>query len=200
VGNGPKALPARERGRVTGLSPQGAGKHDEPQGRQRAAIRPRTAMRSKPSRWRETTRTERDLTTGTVGPKKGWQRSFGSGRIEAMSVEGRAGVGPRESQERRPAQVGSVLSRALKRRRRRKGPDARFIECRGGIRTHLAGQPGDGPRPWRRRERPTTRYGSCQWEGQFSYENQSPSDPEGPTQPHESGDYRKAVDSSERTL
>jgi len=51
---------------VFGLSRR---KRGEPQGRQRDATSPRAAARSKPSRWCETTRTERDSGIGIPEPK-----------------------------------------------------------------------------------------------------------------------------------
>jgi hypothetical protein len=72
---------------VASLSrPKGAGftKRGEPQDRQRDATSPRLRVRRKPSRWCETTRTERGWTGGAVGP-----RLFG-----ATGIGSREGPGP----------------------------------------------------------------------------------------------------------
>jgi hypothetical protein len=72
---------------VASLSrPTGAGfvKRGEPQDRQRDATSPRLRVRRKPSRWCETTRTERGWTGGAVGP-----RLFG-----ATGIGSREGPGP----------------------------------------------------------------------------------------------------------
>jgi len=62
----------------------GFGKRGEPQDRQRDATSPRSLKRRKPSRWCETTRTERGRTGGAVGP-----RLFG-----ATGIGSREGPGP----------------------------------------------------------------------------------------------------------
>jgi len=59
-------------GSVAGIAQQlrlSGRKRDEPHGRQRDATSPRAVARSKPSRWCETTRTERDFGIGIPGPK-----------------------------------------------------------------------------------------------------------------------------------
>jgi hypothetical protein len=79
-------------------------KRGEPHDRQRDATSPRTFARRKPSRWCETTRTERGRTGGAVGPTRAsgqpgarleWTR-------EVMSVEGHEQRTPGEAGPRCP--------------------------------------------------------------------------------------------------
>jgi hypothetical protein len=82
----------------SGRPPSGGGaesasarKRGEPQDWQRDATSPRTSERRKPPRWCETTRAERDGEGWLPRRRSRAERRGGSGRTEAMSVEGRRG-------------------------------------------------------------------------------------------------------------
>jgi hypothetical protein len=113
-------------------------KRGEPQDRQRDATSPRLRVRRKPSRWCETTRTERGWTGGAVGPRLFGATGIGSregpglgsGRARSMSVEGRTSHEPQERQgpgvPLRSFGFGTVLTardpavvRTLRRRQKR---------------------------------------------------------------------------------
>jgi hypothetical protein len=94
-------------------------KRGEPHDRQRDATSPRTFARRKPSRWCETTRTERGRTGGAVGPTRasGQPGALLEWTREVMSVEGQQATNPRRGRASMPARrsgAGCTASRGAR--------------------------------------------------------------------------------------
>jgi hypothetical protein len=107
----------RPSGRVDGTRGAGFEKRGEPQDRQWDATSPRSFARRKPSRWCETTRTEREL--------DGWCRrpegSLGATRV-SWEWTRRGCVGGGATRSRTPREDGSRSSTELRLRTDREGP------------------------------------------------------------------------------
>jgi hypothetical protein len=117
--------------------------------------RPATSARRKPSRWGGTTRTERDSTGGTRRTDgsfgfREWTRDWPAGKRAQLTNPTR-GRAAKADPPHSSALEGSEVHEGFRDNRLRSATRRVPREC-------LEGPTGDGRRPWRTRERPTTRY------------------------------------------